>query len=248
MHVASDKNEWVSVPCPLCGGTDRESVRTIRCELFGTDATAELARCTRCGLIRTDPQPRGETLAGFYATDAYYTHARDGNALKRAMRRWQLSGPLAVVRLWAEEHTDLSRYAKRFAPRRVRPIPRTVTGLRLWRRTGCRHVRRHRDACHRRRTRREDRKIAATRGVEVYPTLDQCPPGEFDRIVLPMFSNTSKRRSRLCGSWQRGSGATAAACSLASRMRRRARLQSLKTVGSGGTSHGICGTSRPTLW
>jgi 2-polyprenyl-3-methyl-5-hydroxy-6-metoxy-1,4-benzoquinol methylase len=152
--------------------------------MFGTDATAHLARCNECGLIRTDPQPRGEALAAYYAVDAYYTHACDGGVLKRLTRRLQVSGPLAALRLWAEERTSLSRYTMRFAPRWFGPFRGRLldygcgdgqvastfaaVGMQVF---GVEPDPKARD-------------VAAARGIAIYATLEECDAGDFDRIVI----------------------------------------------------------------
>ena len=175
---------WVRVPCPLCGATACKTIRVIRCELFGTDATAALVACNDCGLIRTDPQPRGEALAAYYATDDYYTHIQDDSRWKRLTRRLQLRGPLAAARLWAEEHTDFTRYAKRFLPKYFRPWKGRLLDYgcgegkvaATFNEVGMQAVGIEPDA--------KARAIAAARGVTVYATLDECPASSFDRIVV----------------------------------------------------------------
>ena len=108
---------WSIVACPLCESREHAVVFSASCELFNTSAEVTLRRCS-CGLQLTNPQPRGETLAAFYATEAYYTHSpqRDVRGkLRQALRRWQLRGPLSVLRRVAERRLGWSRYARRLA-------------------------------------------------------------------------------------------------------------------------------------
>ncbi|RMF81530.1 MAG: class I SAM-dependent methyltransferase [Planctomycetota bacterium] len=108
---------WALVACPLCGRRDHDVVFAATCALFDTAAEVTLRRCT-CGLLLTNPQPQGPALAAFYATDAYYTHRPPRGAagrLRQALRRWQLRGPLCIVRRAGERWLGWSRYAQRLA-------------------------------------------------------------------------------------------------------------------------------------
>lgn len=109
---------WRRAVCPLCGGAAAQTLLTARNRLFDTDATVSLAQCA-CGMLMTDPQPTGKTLARFYETDAYYTHAaRVGwkDRVRRLTQRWQMRGVGAAMRLMAENWLGLQRFTKRIAP------------------------------------------------------------------------------------------------------------------------------------
>jgi 2-polyprenyl-3-methyl-5-hydroxy-6-metoxy-1,4-benzoquinol methylase len=73
-----------------------------------------------CGLIMTNPQPQGETLAAFYATPEYYTHAQSSGLrpyLQQSWQRLQMRGAMMYLRLGLESVSNISRFAKRNAPR-----------------------------------------------------------------------------------------------------------------------------------
>jgi SAM-dependent methyltransferase len=110
--------EWRRAVCPICGANAQQVVLTGRNRLFGTDSMVSLARCG-CGMLMTDPQPFGATLARFYATDAYYTHVarrRWRDRVRRATQRWQMRGLGATCRLAAEDWLGLQRFSKRLVP------------------------------------------------------------------------------------------------------------------------------------
>lgn len=114
----STPTEWQHVPCPLCGEVRHDLIFTAENRLFGTPVVVSLRRCP-CGLLLTNPQPRGATLSEFYQAAGYYTHTAPQGPraqLRRTLHRWQLRGPLARLRLWAEEKLGKQRFAKRLAP------------------------------------------------------------------------------------------------------------------------------------
>lgn len=115
---ANRGGDWRPAVCPLCGQRPPDVLFTARNRLFDTDATVSLARCT-CGMLMTDPQPVGDTLAAFYNTESYYTHRpRAGfkQRLRRLTQRWQMRGPLAHLRLAAEHYLGWSRFTSRLMP------------------------------------------------------------------------------------------------------------------------------------
>lgn len=121
---------WLTVPCPLCGSTQQTLVFEAVGAYFGTRSSASVRRCV-CGMQLTNPQPRGEALAAFYASDQYYTHERSGRAgdkLRELWQRLQLRGPLCRLRLWAEQRAGVRRWAKRFAPEHF-PLTKGATLL-----------------------------------------------------------------------------------------------------------------------
>lgn len=188
---AGRETGWRAARCALCGqGAARVVLRTCY-ELFDTRADVTLAQCA-CGLLMTDPQPVGETLAAFYDTDAYYTHApRRGwkAALRAAAQRAQMRGVGARLRLWAEDVLGRERFARRLAPHDF-PLAR---GLRLLdfgcgdgaavvacRRLGLDAVGVEPDA--------RAREVARQAGAAVYDSLASLdaanPRARFDRIQL----------------------------------------------------------------
>jgi 2-polyprenyl-3-methyl-5-hydroxy-6-metoxy-1,4-benzoquinol methylase len=116
--AASGADGWVLVPCPLCAGTEHSLIFQSESKIFGTSATVRLCRCAGCGLQLTSPQPRGQTLAAFYASAEYYTHETTAGVkqkLRRLTQRLQLRGPGARLRLALERRSNLRRWTKRFA-------------------------------------------------------------------------------------------------------------------------------------
>jgi SAM-dependent methyltransferase len=190
-HAEAIPDGWVWAPCPVCGSIEQELVFQTTNDLFGTAAVSSLRRC-RCGMHLTNPQPRGAALGAFYGTESYYTHSAPGpmQRFRQAIRRSQLRGPGAGLRLALEEHTTLRRFAKRLAPRHF-TLDRGMSlldygcgsgefadlaaglGLAVW---GVEP-----DA--------QARAVATSRGLAVSESLDQLgsfrgAPPAFDRIVM----------------------------------------------------------------
>ena len=104
------------VACPLCGGSSHRPLCQMHGTLFGTHADVTLCRCD-CGLVITNPQPYGETLARFYAGAKYYTHcASTRSTWREQLRRFQMRGVGASLRIWLETHTECRRFMKSLAP------------------------------------------------------------------------------------------------------------------------------------
>ncbi|MGE5608396.1 MAG: class I SAM-dependent methyltransferase [Bacillota bacterium] len=110
---------WTYVPCPLCGSRQHTPYLEAGSHYFGSSGSVTLMRCS-CGLILTNPQPQGDTLAAFYATPEYYTHAKPSGLrpyLQQIWQRLQMRGSLMHLRLGMESFSNISRFAKRNAPR-----------------------------------------------------------------------------------------------------------------------------------
>lgn len=110
---------WEYVACPLCGSWRHRSYLEGGGYYFGSSGSVALVQCS-CGLILTNPQPRGEALAAYYATPEYYTHGRASGLrpyLQQSWQRLQMRGPLMRLRLGMERVSNISRFAKRNAPK-----------------------------------------------------------------------------------------------------------------------------------
>ncbi len=84
------------VSCILCGGNNFERVLAISkpddpfLRVLTPDGNAWIARCTGCGLKRTDPFPETAKIPLFYPEESYPCYREDKNSgqFKRTIQRW----------------------------------------------------------------------------------------------------------------------------------------------------------------
>lgn len=198
MRAEEARPGWIFVDCPICGSSEQVLVLTHKNRLFGTEAETALRRCVGCDLHITNPQPRGQALSAFYGTQAYYTHKSYGEPMERLRQlriRLQVSGPLARMRYFLEQHTNRKRLTMRWCPENFSWVKGATLldygcgsgkSTKMASDLGLRAVGIEPDSV--------ARDVAASLGVRVYRDLDEMDqeakrlgdesPVRFERIVL----------------------------------------------------------------
>lgn len=85
--------------CPACGSAHRRILFEATDRLYRTtNKQFSVAECKECGLIRLEPQPTKEELAGYYPDQYWFTPDGTAGRLEEAYRRVVLRDHLAFVR------------------------------------------------------------------------------------------------------------------------------------------------------
>lgn len=61
----------MNIPCVACGAQETFFLFRTHDRHYNIPGEFDIVRCARCGLVRLDPMPSDEQLAGFYADDYY---------------------------------------------------------------------------------------------------------------------------------------------------------------------------------